>query len=73
MIIREHQKKTMALPYKLNTIMELSGSTVMVGTLNEAEGHAVFIQTDENPEPVFMSVVETRLLIAGLNAAISED
>lgn len=69
MIIRPNMEKTLKLPYNLTALVDLSGSTIAVDTLNEAEGDCVFIMTDECVEPVFMSPTETELLIAALQAA----
>jgi len=69
MIIREHQNKVFKRPYELTAALNLSGTTVTVGVLSEEQEDCIFIMTDENSEPVFMSPSEADLLIASLTAA----
>lgn len=69
MIIRPNMEKLLKLPYNLIALVDLSGSTIAVGTLNESEGDSLFLMSDECVEPIFMSSTEVDLLIASLQAA----
>lgn len=73
MIIRENQKKTISHPYSPTAILNLSGSTIIVGTLSESQGDCNFIMTDECEEPCFMNPDEVKLLIAALQTSLGEN
>lgn len=55
-------------------ILNLSGTTTLVGSMQakNPQEDSIFLQTDENPEPVFMSPMEARMLIATLQSAVAE-
>lgn len=52
--------------------MQLSGSTIRIGTSprpNPKE-NSIWIDSDENAEPIYISPTEAKLFIASLSAAI---
>lgn len=53
-------------------LLMLSGTEVKVGVSHHKTGDSIWIQTDENPEPVYMRVAEAKLFIAALEAAVAE-
>jgi hypothetical protein len=59
---------------KLNTIatLLLSGSTIKIGAEQHPTGDSVWIQTEDDNEPVYMTVQEARLLSTAIDTAISE-
>lgn len=75
MLIHKHQKDTIQnKEHTLAAAMQLSGTCVLVGSLQEENPNsdAVFLQTDENLEPMYLNKAEARLLIAALETAIHE-
>jgi hypothetical protein len=51
-------------------ILRVSGTMLVIGTSENADGNDVFIQTDENAEAIYMSKIEAEMLIASLQVAI---
>jgi hypothetical protein len=49
--------------------MNLSGTAVLVGEYECKESASVYFKTEENAEPIYMSVTEADLFIAALQAA----
>ena len=49
--------------------MTLSGSPVLVGVYSHSTGESVYFKTEDNPEPIYVSVTEASLLIAALQVA----
>ena len=60
------------LDHKVKAKLELSGTTIIVGTYSHHQGDSLFIHTDEQAEPTYFSVAEADLLIAALNASKAE-
>ena len=58
--------------HKIKATLNLSGTTVKVGTCFHHQDDSLFIQTDEQDEPTYFSVAEADLLIAALKAAKAE-
>ena len=58
--------------HKIKATLDLSGTTVKVGTYSHHQGDSLFIHTDEQAEPTYFSVAEADLLIAALNASKAE-
>ena len=54
--------------------LRLSGSKIKVGFLSEDNpaNDSVWFKTDEQPEPIYMSFQEAKLLICALQTAIAE-
>ena len=58
--------------HKIKATLDLSGTTVKVGTYFHHQDDSLFIQTDEQDEPTYFSVAEADLLIAALKASKAE-
>lgn len=58
--------------HKIKGILDLSGAFFKVGIYRHHEGDSLFIHTEEQTEPIYLSVVEADLLIAALNASKAE-
>ena len=58
--------------HKIKGILDLSGTTLKVGVYRHHQGDSLFIDTDEQVEPIYFSVAEADLLIAALNASKAE-
>ena len=58
--------------HKIKATLDLSGTTVKVGAYSHHQGDSLFIDTDEQGEPIYFSVAEADLLIAALNASKAE-
>ena len=58
--------------HKIKATLDLSGTTVKVGTCFHHQDASLFIQTDEQDEPTYFSVAEADLLIAALKASKAE-
>ena len=58
--------------HKIKGTLYLSGSIFKVGSCSHYEDDSLFIQTDEQVEPIYFSVAEADLLIAALNASKAE-
>lgn len=58
--------------HKIKGTLDLSGTTFKVGIYRHHEGDSLFIDTNEQAEPIYFSVVEADLLIAALNASKAE-
>lgn len=52
--------------------LTLSGTPITVGLMAARAGEAIFFQTDDNPEPVYITDQEAELLIAALRVAQCE-
>lgn len=75
MLTNKNQKDTLKCrEYHISGVLNLSGTSTVVGSMQEKNPRddSVFLQTDENPEPIFMSPMEARMLIATLQTAIDE-
>jgi hypothetical protein len=75
MKLNANQKDTLKCrEYHISGILNLSGTSTVVGSMQEKNPRddSVFLQTDENPEPIFMSPMEARMLIANLQSAVAE-
>lgn len=61
------------LDHKPKARLRLSGTDIYVGTYHHDTGSTLYLHMpDEQPEPVYFSVAEGKLLIATLAASISE-
>ena len=58
--------------HKIKGTLYLSGSIFKVGSCSHYEDDSLFIQTDEQVEPIYFSVAEADLLIAALKASKAE-
>ena len=58
--------------HKIKATLDLSGTTIKVGTCFHHQDDGLFIQTDEQDEPTYFSVAEADLLIAALKASKAE-
>lgn len=58
--------------HKIKGTLDLSGTTFKVGVYSHHQGDSLFIHTDEQAEPTYLSVTEADLLIAVLNASKAE-
>ena len=58
--------------HKIKGILDLSGPTFKVGVYSHHQGDSLFIDTDEQVEPIYFSLAEADLLIAALNASKAE-
>ena len=58
------------LDHKVKAKLELSGTTIIVGTYSDHQGDSLFILTDEQAEPTYISVLEGKLLISAIRASI---
>ena len=58
--------------HKIKGILYLSGTVFRVGAYSHHQGDSLFIDTDEQGEPIYFSVAEADLLIAALNATKAE-
>ena len=50
----------------------VSGTDIDIGTYDSRSSSApsVWVQTEDNPEPIYMKTAEAKLLIAALTAAV---
>jgi hypothetical protein len=58
--------------HEILAVLTLSGEQVEVGLLKGTCEDVPYIKTSENPEPVYMNVCETELLIQSLKLAVFE-
>ena len=58
--------------HKIKGILDLSGTTFKVGVYSHHQGDSLFIDMDEQVEPIYFSLAEADLLIAALNASKAE-
>lgn len=65
--------KKVDLSHRQVAALQLSGSTILVGQYNHAEGDSVYIKTDESYENIYMSRKEAKLFMAALDVAIDRD
>lgn len=49
--------------------MTLSGSPVLVGVYSHAAGESIYFKTEDNEEPIYLSVAEAFLFGAALQVA----
>ena len=61
------------LDHKVIATMHLSGTTFHVGQYFHPQGDSLFIKTDEQYEPIYISTTEAKLLIAALKACYKGD
>lgn len=61
------------MPYWHCNRLTVSGGTVRIANLHEAEGDSIAIQMEDMYEPLFISSNEARLVIAALQVAIDHD
>lgn len=52
--------------------LKLSGTVLKVGVEHHDKGSSVWFQTDDLPEPVYISPMEAELFIVSLQAAAAE-
>ena len=59
------------LDHKVKAKLELSGTTIIVGTYSHHQGDSLFILIEgEQVEPTYISVLEGELLISAIRASI---
>ena len=58
--------------HKIKAILDLSGITIKVGTHFHQQGDSLFIDSDEQVEPLYFSLAEADMLLAAINASKAE-
>ena len=59
------------LDHKVKAKLELSGTTIIVGTYSHHQGDSLFLLIEgEQAEPTYISVLEGELLISAIRASI---
>ena len=59
------------LDHKVKAKLELSGTTIIVGTYSHHQGDSLFFLIEgEQAEPTYISVLEGKLLISAIRASI---
>ena len=59
------------LDHKVKAKLELSGTTIIVGTYSHHQGDSLFFLIEgEQAEPTYISVLEGELLISAIRASI---
>ena len=59
------------LDHKVKAKLELSGTTIIVGTYSHHQGDSLFLLIEgEQVEPTYISVLEGELLISAIRASI---
>ena len=59
------------LDHKVKAKLELSGTTIIVGTYSHHQGNSLFLLIEgEQVEPTYISVLEGKLLISAIKASI---
>ena len=59
------------IDHKVKTKLELSGTTIIVGTYSHHQGNSLFFLIEgEQVEPTYISVLEGELLISAIRASI---
>lgn len=59
------------LDHKVKAKLELSGTTIIVGTYSHHQGDSLFFLIEgEQDEPTYISVLEGELLISAIRASI---
>ena len=55
--------------HKIKATLDLSGTTVKVGTYSHHQDDGLFIMTDEQVEPFYFSPTEADMLLTAINAS----